>query len=162
MTTPTTPAAAVSLDDLAGQLLECIADTPWLTCNVAKSVVRSAAEELRIATARESALIAERDALQASHQPLDGRPVYARFTAWASRQGFTQADLDGPLHELQGAFEAGAAHPDRQTETQQGGGENTARAFIEWCKAQPEDRVPVSIDEALNEFEAALATKERS
>ena len=39
-------------------------------------------------------------------------------------------------------------------------GANTARAFIEWCKAQPEDRVPVSIDEALNEFEAALATKE--
>lgn len=65
MTTPTTPAAAVSLDELAGQLLECIDDTPWLTCNVAKSVVRSAAEELHMATARESALVAERDALRA-------------------------------------------------------------------------------------------------
>lgn len=58
------------------------------------------------------------------------------------------------------AREALAAQAARQPQAQQGGGENTARAFIEWCKAQPEDRVPVSIDEALNEFEAALATKE--
>lgn len=40
-------------------------------------------------------------------------------------------------------------------------GADTARAFIEWCKAQPEDRVPVSIDEALDEFEKHLATKEQ-
>lgn len=67
MTTPATPAAdAVSLDDLAGQLLECIDDTPWLTCNVAKAVVRTAAEELHMATDRESALVAERDALRAA------------------------------------------------------------------------------------------------
>lgn len=67
-------------------------------------------------------------------------------------------------YEVQAAFDAwqarAALQAARQPQAQQGGGENTARAFIEWCKAQPEDRVPVSIDEALNEFEAALATKE--
>lgn len=37
---------------------------------------------------------------------------------------------------------------------QQGG---TARGFIEWCKAQPEDKEPVGIDEALAEYEAICA-----
>lgn len=96
MTTSTTPAAAVSLDNLAGQLLECIDDTPWLTCNVAKAVVRSAAEELHMAEFRESALVAERDQLRAAllriiavddahatiHAP-DGDDV-ARMLEWAA------------------------------------------------------------------------------
>lgn len=71
----------------------------------------------------------------------------------------TYSNLIGALIPLAEGIRA-ALQTSRQTATQQGGGENTARAFIEWCKAQPEDRAPVSIDEALNEFEAALATKE--
>lgn len=36
--------------------------------------------------------------------------------------------------------------------------EGTARQFVEWMKAQPEDRDPTTIDGALDEFEAHHGT----
>lgn len=109
------------------------------------------------------------DAVGESCAIFDSRGYYdwydteAQAKAWCDR--YNARNVDDPLRPytyvrldaLRAALQAS-----RQPQAQQGGGENTARAFIEWCKAQPEDRVPVSIDEALNEFEAALATKERS
>ena len=107
------------------------------------------------------------DAVGESCAIFDSRGYYdwydteAQAKAWCDR--YNARNVDDPLRPytyvrldaLRAALQAS-----RQPQAQQGGGENTARAFIEWCKAQPEDRVPVSIDEALNEFEAALATKE--
>ena len=107
------------------------------------------------------------DAVGESCAIFDSRGYYdwydteAQAKAWCDR--YNARNVDDPLRPytyvrldaLRAALQAS-----RQPQAQQGGGENTARAFIEWCKAQPEDRVPVSIDEVLNEFEAALATKE--
>lgn len=107
------------------------------------------------------------DAVGESCAIFDSRGYYdwydteAQAKAWCDR--YNARNVDDPLRPytyvrldaLRAALQAS-----RQPQAQQGGGENTARAFIEWCKAQPEDRVPVSIDEALNEFEAAFATKE--
>ena len=42
-----------------------------------------------------------------------------------------------------------AMHPERVHMT-----EGTARQFVEWMKAQPDDREPTTIDGALAEFEA--------
>ena len=169
MTTPTTPAAAVSLDDLSGQLLECIDGSPWLTCHVAKSLVRTVADELHMAAARESALIAERDALRDAlvriiavddahatiHAP-DGDDV-ARMIEWAE------------------AFDAARAalQASRQPQAQQGRGDLSIYK-ARWCFALAEsddwtyavckwdgaDWLPIKTEDDLRIFDAALATKE--
>ena len=101
-------------------------------------------------------------------QAVDAVDEWEAFQVWRTRQQViadNRAEGDDWIDAAKqvDGFIAGyraALQASRQPQAQQCRGENTARAFIEWCKAQPEDRVPVSIDEALNEFEAALATKE--
>lgn len=47
--------------------------------------------------------------------------------------------------------------PDAPVPTVKAQQAGSARGFVEWCKAQPEDKDPVGIDEALSEYEALFA-----
>lgn len=58
------------------------------------------------------------DALAAIEHSRTQAHVYGEFQKYCDKQGFTREDIDGPLHELQGAFEAGACLALRPTTPQ--------------------------------------------